>query len=83
MNCLSAPPGRDRITVQFRMLFSLPKSEFPIDDFAAARERQLATLCTTPDSQKMFASFDIEFVYYDPSGVYITEVNHRVEDCPK
>jgi hypothetical protein len=31
----------------------------------------------------MFASFDIEFVYYDPSGVYITEVNHRVEDCPK
>ena len=65
----------------YRMALEFGKSEVDSNKMETNRKTQRANWCSSPQMRPLLKLVDIRYIYFDVNGVYVTETNHRIEDC--
>jgi hypothetical protein len=76
--CLSN--GKRTILV-YRMTFTHSKQELDLPKMANLRKTLPKSWCTSPDQRPIIERYDIRYTYYDKSGVFMHDINVKIEDC--
>jgi hypothetical protein len=76
-------PGATRPVLIYRMKLDVAKAEIPSGGLESQRSSQLAGWCSDPRTRPILNVVDVKYSYSDRSGVYVGELAHKVEDCPR
>lgn len=74
-------PNGKRTILLYRMTFTLSKQEVDFSTIANMRKTLPKSWCTSPDQRPLIEKYDIRYTYLDKSGVFIDEINLKIEDC--
>lgn len=73
--------GESRPVLMYHMVVDGLKVDFPANYFESMRATQLNGWCSNAKMRKTFTEVDITYSYYDRVGIFVGELNHRVEEC--
>jgi hypothetical protein len=74
-------PNGKRTILLYRMTFTLSKQEVDFSTIANLRKTLPKFWCTSPDQRPLIEKYDIRYTYLDKSGVFIDDINVKIEDC--
>ena len=79
IRCL--PPIAKKQVLQYRESLSVSKDKINMELIPAIKSNLSQTACTTADQRKILNMFDIEYLFVDMSGSFVTRFLLQVEDC--
>ena len=74
-------PNNKRTILWYRMTFILSKQEVDFSTIADLKKTLPKSWCTSPAQRPLIEKYDIRYTYLDKSGVFIDDINLKIEDC--